>query len=77
MNKQCVICICGLQNDKEKVLSASTKDPDLIAFVTEYRKTLDRKKVEIFLQKDNILVAEDGYYIALYASEFKKIADEK
>lgn len=76
-NEQMVICVCGLFNDKDKVLGGASADENLTAYVTQYRTKLESKGIEIFNQVNNILVAEDGYYIAQYAKDLEKIEDGK
>lgn len=65
-----------LSANKEDIYSAGLiDDEELITSINEYKKDLDEENVEIFKQDKNILITENGYYIAVYETDLSKRVD--
>lgn len=73
MNNDIIICCTKLSEKKEDVFSALKNDIVLINAINEYKNELKKNNIEIFQQESNILITEDGYYIAFYVKDIKSI----
>lgn len=77
MKNDIVICCAKLSEKKEDVFNALKNDTILINAINGYKSELKKNNIEIFQQENNILITEDGYYIAVYAKELKKVKEQK
>ena len=69
MIKKTIIISTDLTAKKENVFKALKNDVDLINAINEYAFKLKNNNIEIWEQKDNILVTENGYYLAVYPED--------
>jgi hypothetical protein len=73
MEKEIVIIGTDLTAKKENVFKALKNDVDLINSINEFAIKLKNDNIEIFEQKDNILITEKGYYLAVYPENINPI----
>lgn len=69
MAKDTVIISTDLNAKKENVLKAQKNDADLINAINEFAFELKKNNIEIFEQRDNILITENGYILAVYPED--------
>ena len=73
MKEKIIILSCELKNKKDSILIEKNDDPALIRAINEFSKALKKNNIEIWEQHDNIIIAEDGYYLAIYPDRIKEI----
>ena len=66
MENSIIIISTDLSAKKENVFKAANTDVDLVNAITSYKEELKNNNVEVWEQKDNIIVTEKGYYLAVY-----------
>jgi len=65
------IVIVFLPIDTDNVFEMSKEDAELTKAITGYGQEISKNGIEIFKQKGNIIVAEDGYYAAFYECDLR------
>ena len=73
MKDKIIIVSCELKNAKDDILIEKNDDPVLIRAINEFSNGLKKNNIEIWEQHDNIIIAEDGYYLAIYPDRIKEI----
>lgn len=68
-----VLAKLSLSLSLEKIDKLRRGNRDLSEAIKEAEEKRKKEGKDIFYQKDNILVTEDAYYVALYASDLEKI----
>jgi len=73
MDKPIVITHMPLSIDKEEAFSMSKKDTNLEFAIKNFKGySLDvDDNIEVFEQKDNMLVTNNGYYYAFYEEDLE------
>jgi len=66
MEKPTVIISTELSSKRENVFKAVNNDIDLVNAINLFKENLKNNNIEVWEQKDNILVTENGYYLAVY-----------
>lgn len=73
MKDKIIIISCELKHAKNHILVERNDDPALIRAMNEFSKGLKKNNIEIWEQHDNIIIAEDGYYLAIYPDRIKEV----
>ena len=76
MRKTVIIVGAEITANKDEVFAALNNNVDLIEGINQFAKDLKKNDIEIFVQQDNILVTEKGYYIAIFPEDIKKVVEE-
>ena len=71
--REILIVSTGLDSKYENVIKSVSDDKYLVQIINDYRKMLEGNDVDIFKQVDNILVTENGYFLAIYKDVIDKI----
>lgn len=74
-SKQIVVATIPLSEKAESVFTMSKNDPHLIREMDLFRGELEKDGVEVFEQRDNIIVTERGYFCCFYAQDLVKVDD--
>lgn len=69
------IVTCKLDYSFDIILKSSSNDPQLVEKIILYSDELKKEGIEVFKQVNNILVAENGYYIAVFESDIEEIKE--
>lgn len=69
--KNILIATIELSNSKDEVFALVDNNPLLITAIEGTKTGLVEKGVEIWDQKDNIIVTEAGYYCAFFEDQVK------
>jgi hypothetical protein len=78
MEFEILILNTELSTKKEDILKHGVReDIDLINEINKFKKELQSKNIEIFEQIKNILITEEGYYLAVYEFDINKIDEEE
>lgn len=75
MRKTIVIVGAEITANKDDVFESLNNDVDLIEGINQFAKDLKKNNIEIFVQQDNILVTEKGYYIAVFPEDVKRVEE--
>ena len=67
-----VVCI-ELSTPLEDILSMCRKDEDLLELIQDHKEFLIKEDIEIFEERDNLLITEIGYYMSFYDTEIEKL----
>lgn len=73
MKDKIIILSCELKNTKDEILIEKNDDPVLIRAIDEFGNGLKKNNIEIWEQHDNIIIAEDSYYLAIYPDRIKEV----
>ena len=71
-----LILTMPLDENKSRAFEQESTDEKLIKAIEDYIPALKENGVEIFEQKNNILITEQGYYLAVYSKDITIINDE-
>lgn len=66
----------SISNKKEDVFKALKNDQILIDSINEYKDKLIDENVEIFHEKNNILITENGYFLAVFVGDVFPMEEE-
>lgn len=61
-----IITHCPLNIEKDQVLAMAHDDPELINEIKKISKEKESQHVETFMQYQNIIATEEGYYFAFW-----------
>jgi len=64
-----------LSSKKENVFKSLNNDINLINAINKFKDDLKRNNIEIFEEKDNILITENGYYLAIFPEAIKEVIE--
>ena len=70
-----IIGTCKLSTKRTEVLDLFNKDPRLVEQIDFLEKRLQDDNTEVFEKIGNILIAENGYHLALFSKDIIKIED--
>jgi hypothetical protein len=73
MEKTTIIINTPLSSKKENVFKGANNDIDLVNAIDTFKEKLKNNNIEVWEQKDNILVTENGYYLAVYPENINPI----
>ena len=69
MKDKILITLASLEEDKDKMFTLIRDDEQLIRAIDVFARDLVTKGVEIFDRQKNVLVTEEGYYMAFYEKD--------
>lgn len=78
-----IITTCPINTDKDEVFAMCKNDAKLIDAIKLQSVRLKAEGIETFIQKDNIIATDKGYYCAFYEEDLttnspvKKYSNEK
>ena len=64
-----VICQLPLSVKPEIAFKGTAADSHLVRAIVDYRKDLEKQNIEVFKRVNNVIVTEQGYYIAFYQKD--------
>jgi len=67
------ILLTPLTSEKEYVFKSLENDEYLISLINSHKEKLYERNIEIFHQENNILITEEGYYVAVYTKNLRSI----
>ena len=73
--REILIVSTGLDSKYDNVIKSASDDKYLVENINKYRKMLETNNIDIFKQVDNVLVTENGYFLAIYADAVDKIIE--
>jgi len=73
MEKSTIIISTDLSSKKENVFKGANNDIDLVNAIDLFKEKLKNNNIEVWEQKDNILVTENGYYLAVYPEDINPV----
>lgn len=76
MKKDVIIVSTDLSAKKDDVFKSLDDSIELCDAISEYAEKLKETDVDIWEQKDNILITELGYYLAIFPNVIKEVLSE-
>lgn len=71
--KEIIILKSELKSKKENVFKSLNNNLLLVNSINEFKIKLKNNGIEIFEQNENILITEDGYYLAVFKESIKSV----
>jgi hypothetical protein len=76
-NDRVIITHCGLENSRISVEKMASKDLLLMKHANLLVEELLQKDIEVWETFDNVVITEEGYYLALYEKDLVLSEKEK
>lgn len=69
--EEIIITHCPLNSIPEDIFKMAKDDAKLVKAIQEYGDRLKERDVEIFENRQNIIVTDKGFYLAFYESDLE------